>query len=86
VAEPWATNAAGLARLCDHPPFTSMQVTAGSRLGPYEVVAPIGAGGMEEVYKARVTRDGQRFVVDQPVDNTTSTPLTFVSNWMGLRR
>jgi hypothetical protein len=33
-----------------------------------------------------VTRDGQRFVVDQPVDNTTSTPLTFVSNWMGLRR
>jgi len=33
-----------------------MQVTAGSRLGPYEVVAPIGAGGMGEVYKARDTR------------------------------
>ncbi len=33
-----------------------------------------------------VTRDGQRFVVDQPVDNTTNTPLTFVSNWMALRR
>jgi Tol biopolymer transport system component len=33
-----------------------------------------------------VTRDGQRFVVDQPVDNTTNTPLTFVSNWMGLRK
>ena len=29
---------------------------AGSRLGPYEIVAPIGAGGMGEVYKARDTR------------------------------
>ena len=26
-----------------------MQVTAGSRLGPYEIVAPIGAGGLGEV-------------------------------------
>src|SRR5438270_357619 len=33
-----------------------MQVTVGSRLGPYEIVAPIGAGGMGEVYKARDTR------------------------------
>ena len=33
-----------------------------------------------------VTRDGQRFIVDQPVDNTTNTPLTFVSNWVALRR
>jgi Tol biopolymer transport system component len=33
-----------------------MQVSSGSRLGPYEIVAPIGAGGMGEVYKARDTR------------------------------
>src|SRR5262245_33354494 len=33
-----------------------MRLTAGTRLGPYEVVAPIAAGGMGEVYRARDTR------------------------------
>src|SRR3954465_13437303 len=40
-----------------------MQVTAGSRLGPYEIVAPIGGGGMGEVYKARDTRLGRSVAV-----------------------
>ena len=33
-----------------------MALVAGTRLGPYEVVAPIGAGGMGEVYRGRDTR------------------------------
>ena len=40
-----------------------MALTSGTRLGPYEILAPVGAGGMSEVYRARDTRLGRDVAV-----------------------
>src|SRR4029078_2119312 len=40
-----------------------MTLSAGTRLGPYEIVAPLGAGGMGEVYRARDPRLGREVVI-----------------------
>ncbi|MEX1245249.1 MAG: protein kinase [Thermoanaerobaculia bacterium] len=40
-----------------------MPLQPGSRLGPFEILAPLGAGGMGEVYRARDTRLGREVAV-----------------------
>jgi serine/threonine protein kinase len=40
-----------------------MSLPAGAKLGPYEILAPIGAGGMGEVYRARDPRMGREVAI-----------------------
>src|SRR5207342_3748255 len=51
-----------------------MPVSAGTRLGPYEVVAPIGAGGMGEVYRARDTRLERTVAIKVLPQHLSSSP------------
>ena len=51
-----------------------MPVSAGARLGPYEVVELLGKGGMGEVYRARDPRLGREVAIKVLPDDITSDP------------
>src|ERR1700738_3335789 len=48
-----------------------MALTPGERLGPYEILAPIGKGGMGEVYRARDTRLNREVAVKVSAEKFT---------------
>ena len=50
-------------------------MSSGTRLGPYEIAAPLGAGGMGEVYRARDTRLGRDVAIKILPDHVTEDPL-----------
>ena len=52
-----------------------MSLSRGTKLGPYEIVAPLGAGGMGEVYCARDTRLNRTVAIKILPANISTDPV-----------
>ena len=52
-----------------------MFLTNGAKLGPYEIVAPLGSGGMGEVYRARDTRLGRNVAIKILPEQLSNDPV-----------
>jgi len=53
-----------------------LTLAAGTRLGPYEIVGPLGTCGMGEVYRARDTRLDRVVAIKVLPDGVTASPQT----------
>jgi eukaryotic-like serine/threonine-protein kinase len=53
-----------------------MTLAPGTKLGPYEVVAPVGVGGMGEMYRARDTRLDRTVAIKILPEHLSSNPET----------
>src|SRR6186713_159494 len=51
-----------------------MTLNAGTKLGPYEILSPLGAGGMGEVYRAKDTRLGREVAIKVLPQHLSSNP------------
>jgi len=51
-----------------------MPLSTGAKLGPYEIVSPLGAGGMGEVYRARDTRLDRTVAIKVLPQHLVDTP------------
>src|SRR5580700_4002820 len=51
-----------------------MPLSPGHKLGPYEIVAPLGAGGMGEVYRAKDTKLKREVALKVLPDSFTADP------------
>ncbi|HEY7111591.1 MAG TPA: protein kinase [Thermoanaerobaculia bacterium] len=51
-----------------------MPIASGTHLGPYEILAPLGAGGMGEVYRARDTRLGREIAIKVLPERLAASP------------
>jgi len=51
-----------------------MPLSPGTRLGPYEIIGPLGAGGMGEVYRGRDTRLDRSVAIKVLPSHLAATP------------
>lgn len=70
-----------------------MALPSGTKLGPYEILAPLGAGGMGEVYRAKDTRLDRAVAIKVLASHLSASPelkqrserearsVTLLTNW-----